>query len=862
MTRLIVAIVNFCHRRAAPVLVFYALLIALGLNFTAHHLTIDTDTDHLFAASLPWRQQQMRLDRAFPQFDNLIVAVIRAPTPEAETSTARALAREVARDRTHFIDVSRPSSGAFYRQNGLLLLPQAKLADLLNTIVIAEPFLGQLSADPSAAGLFKALGLIAQGVSSGQAHLGPYEGSITSFASALQRSLAASPNDPPPPLSWQTLIAPHLSDAQGGVQFVLIHPVLDHHTLEPGGAATAALRRMIATLPLVRAGQATVHYTGQIPLSDEQFASLRQGVFIGLAVSLALIALWLTLAVRSWRMIVPILVTLVAGLALTISFAAVAIGRLNLISVAFAILFVGLAVDFAIQFCVRLRDARQRITDPGRSMNEAAREAGGQIALAAIATACGFLAFVPTSFIGVAELGGIAGVGMLIAFICTISLLPALLSLTRPRAEAEPIGFAAGARADRFLIRHRRMILSGFAVLALGGAVSAARLQFDANPLDTQNPNSEAMRTLRSLTGNIVTNPFYIETLAPSLADARRLTAKLSALPDVAAVISGADFIPTHQSAKRAMISQTQAILAPALATGTPPAVTPARIRAAAAAARQAIAQAAPKLPAGSPMRSIGAALARFPTLPDAQIITVNHVLTGNLPGELDRLNQALNPARITAANLPASIKRDWFLPNGRVRLQIIPTAAAGASPGIGRFVRAVQRIVPNAGGPAVISVATAETILGAFREAALLASVSIALILIVVLRSARDAALVIVTLALSALLTALFARLDGLALNYANIIALPLLLGVGVSFNVYFVMNWRAGMHSMLGSATARAVLFSALTTGTAFGSLAASADRGTASMGTVLLLSLLAVLIATFVFLPALLATLTRKS
>ncbi len=866
MTRLIVAIVNFSHRRAVPILALYAFLVALGLNFAVHHLTIDTDTDHLFAASLPWRQQQMRLDRAFPQFNNLIVAVIRAPTPEAETSTARELANAVARDKTHFVDVSRPSSGAFYRQNGLLLLPQAKLAELLNTIVIAEPFLGQLSADPSAAGLFKALGLIAQGVSSGQANLGPYNGPIAGIDGALQSGMAAPAGHAPLPLSWQMLIAPTLSNAQGGVQFVLIHPVLDHQSLEPGGAATAALRQMIAKLPLVQAGQASVHYTGQIPLSDEQFASLRQGVFIGLAISLALIALWLMLAVRSWRMIVPILITLVAGLALTIAFAALAIGRLNLISVAFAILFVGLAVDFAIQFCVRLRDARQRISDPGLSMNAAAREAGGQIALAAIATASGFLAFVPTSFIGGAELGGIAGVGMLIAFVCTISLLPALLALTSPRAEAEPIGFAVGARADQFLIRHHRVILAGFAVLALGGAVSAAFLQFDANPLDTQNPNSEAMRTLKSLTGNIVTNPFYVEAIAPSLADARSLTTRLSALPDVAAVISGADFIPEHQSAKLAMISQTQSILAPALtpalATGTPPAVTPARIRTAAADARNAIKIAAPKLPSGSPMLRIGSALERLPTLSDEQVMTLNGVLTGNLPGELDRLGQAMNPTPINATNLPASIKRDWFLPDGSVRLQIIPTASAGASPGIGKFVRSVQHIVPNVGGPAVISVATAGTILGAFREAALLASISIAIILIVVLRSVRDASLVIITLALSALLTALFAQLDGLALNYANIIALPLLLGVGVSFNVYFVMNWRAGLRSMLGSATARAVLFSALTTGTAFGSLAASADRGTASMGTVLLLSLLAVLIATFVFLPALLAALRRNN
>ncbi len=136
-----------------------------------------------------------------------------------------------------------------------------------------------------------------------------------------------------------------------------------------------------------------------------------------------------------------------------------------------------------------------------------------------------------------------------------------------------------------------------------------------------------------------------------------------------------------------------------------------------------------------------------------------------------------------------------------------------------------------------------------------MLATVAIAVILLVVFRNLRDSLLVLATLALSALLTALFAKLDGLAINYANIIALPLLLGVGVSFNVYFVMNFRAGMPRFLSSATAHAVLFSALTTGTAFGTLAASHDRGTSSMGVLLLLSLLAVLISTFLFLPALL-------
>ena len=853
----LIQLVDRSRRSALLTLLIFIAITTAGLVYGTKHLSIDTDTDHLFAASLPWRRQEIKFSREFPQFDNLIVVVVRATTPEQADLTATALAARVARDKKNFVSVSRPGTGNFYNQNGFLLLPSRQLATLLNSIVTAQPFLGQLAADPSAAGLFNALGLIARGAEAGQASLAPYTKQLSALEVALQADAAGHPKD----LSWQSLISPGLSSTQSNDQFVLVHPVLNHNSLEPGGTATAALRRIAATLPAVRTGQATVDYTGQIPLSDEQFASLKQGMVAGLVISIALITLWLTFAVRSWRMIVPILLTLLAGLALTISFAGIAIGTLNLISVAFAILFVGLAVDFAIQFCVRLRDVRRRVGDPAVALRGAAAEAGGQIALASIATACGFLAFVPTAFIGVAELGLIAGVGMIIAFFCTVTLLPALLWLTQPRGEERRIGFAFGDYADDVVVRRRRPILLMFGILALAGAASVATLGFDANPLDTQNPNGEAMRTLKSLLGDAVTNPFYIDILAPSLTQAVALTAQLDKLPEVAQVVSGATFIPPNQTQKLALIQQTRQILLPTLGTDAPPSVTPARIRQAAASAAAAIGKIAPKLRPGSPLIGIGEALQSLKAATDQRLMATNAALTKFLPGELQRLSLALSAAPIAFASLPQDLKASWFLPDGEVRIQVIPTAAAQTSAGLFKFVRVVSRIAPGAGGPAVTTVATAETILTAFREAAGLAAVAIALILVIVLRSARDAALVVVTLTLSALLTALFAKLAGISVDYANIIALPLLLGVGVSFNVYFVMNWRAGMKHLLGSATARAVLFSALTTGTAFGSLAASHDRGTASMGEVLLLSLVAVLISTFIFLPALLHSLMRR-
>ncbi|WP_298216022.1 MMPL family transporter [Acidocella sp.] len=852
--RFIIGTVNAARRHAVGFVLAFIVVAAAGLAYTARHLSIDTDTDHLFADTLPWRQAQIAESRNFPQFNNLIVAVVRAPTPEEAAETAAALNAALNADSAHFYSSSYPAGNPFYQDEGLLLLPPADLASLLNQIVAAQPFLGQLAAQPSAVGLFTGLSMIAKGVQAGT-DISAYNGALAGVRQNLQDAAAGHPA----PLSWQSLIMGNMGE--GGTEFVLAHPKLRQGTLQPGGAATAALMRIAATLPDVKAGRAKVDYTGQIPLSDEQFASLTDGLVLGTIISIAFIALWLYLALRSWRLILPILLTLVMGLALTMTYAALAVKVINLISVAFAILFIGLAVDFAIQYCVRLRAVRLQMPDLGDALEETAREAGGQIALAATATACGFLAFVPTAFIGVAELGEIAGVGMFIAFFCTITFLPALLRLFKPRPESASVSLPGGAAADRFLHRHRRAVLSLFALLALAGLACTITLNFDANPLDTKDPKTESMRTLRSLLNDPRNNPFYAEALAPNLEAARETAHKLGALPQVAQAISGATFVPEDQDQKLAMLAQAQTILAPTLlAAANPPQtpVTAAEIRDAMAKTIADIQDAAGKLPKDSELLKIAGVLRDLQSEDDAHVMAMNGAITRFLPMELERLAHSLQAQPITEASLPPSVKADWFLPDGRVRVQAFPTAAAQTTKGMREFADAVRKVVPDAGGPAISTIATAGTILTSFREAASLAFVAIAVILLLVFRNVRDSLLVLATLTLSALLTAVFTKLAGIAINYANIIALPLLLGVGVSFNVYFVMNFRAGVRVFLASPTARAVLFSALTTATAFGTLAASADRGTASMGDLLFLSLGAVLISTFVFLPALLHSL----
>ncbi|MCQ9156204.1 MMPL family transporter [Acidomonas methanolica] len=855
LSSLISKIVMLCARKAWVVLALFTLFGAGAIFASATLLGVTTDTDKMFSSSLPWKKRNDELSKLFPQTDGTLVAVIRSDIPEQGRATARALAAALSRDHAHFTSVRLPDDNAFLTNHALLYLDKPKLETLLNSIIAAQPFLGTLAADPSARGLFSALGLIGEGIQTGNGMPDSFRPELEGFAKALHEAASGHPKD----LSWQNLLAGQLSSLGTGYVFVIAKPILNYNMLQPGGAAAAAMHAVISQLPFVKSGNAVVMITGEVQLNDEEFATVANGMALGLITSLVLVALWLALAVHSPRVIFPILVTLVTGLLLTTGFAAVMVRTLNLISIAFAILFIGIAVDFAIQFCVRLRG--QRLPD-GRPMpldDALARtgyETGHQILIAALATATGFLAFVPTNFVGVAQLGLIAGVGMLIAFLSTITLLPALLHLCRADLGKRAPGFARAAGLDHFLREHRRPVLAVFVILGLAGAGLVPTLGFDADPLHTKNPNSEGMRALALLEKDPRSSPYTADLLVPNLDVARTEAAKLASLPSVQMVLWLGSFVPDDQKDKLAMVADAASLLLPTLIVPQPAA--PPDADALREAAKQAAAKLTPalaKLPPNDPLREITASLVMLSTAPDAAVLAANAALTRFLPEQLAELQRILRPTPVTLHSIPPEIAEQYALPDGRAKLSIYPKGHLSDNKVLGRFLREVQSVDPNAGGPALEIFESARTLVHAFTTAAVSALAMIAIILFAALRRLLDMALVMAPLVLSALLTVIMIVTIPETLNYANIIALPLLLGVGVSFNIYFVMNWRAGVRGPLTSPTARAVLFSALTTGTAFGSLAASHHPGTASMGRLLLISLGCTLIATLIFIPALL-------
>ena len=843
-----------CHRFAT--IAVGLVLGALSVVAAGQRLGVTTDTSLLFSNSLAWKQDSDALARAFPQNDGLLVAVIDGQIPEEAEATAAALAEKLRGQPKLFTEVTQPDASAYLQANAFLLIGTKDLQDLLDRTVDAQPFLGQLVADPSLRGLFAALSLVAEGASRGldAASLGP---ALAQF----HTSLSQATDGHAAPLSWENLLAGPLAKQAGRFRFVTVKPVLDYGALQPGGAASAAMRAAAAGLPYVAAHQARVRLTGSVALDDEEFSSVAQGAAIGLGGSFLLVVVWLFAAVRSWRLTVPIALTLVLGLLLTTGFAALAVGTLNLISVAFAILFVGIAVDFAIQFTVRVRERRHVHPEVIDALQETGRGSGSQILVASLATASGFLAFTPTKFTGVAQLGIIAGGGMLIAFITTLTFLPALLVLFRPRREKREVGVMMLRRLEPLVRPLHWPILILFTVLALVGAGLTPSIPFDGDPLHTKNQHTEAVTTLDDLMDDPVTNPYTIEALLPSLEAARTVTPKLAKLATVQDVLSLNSFVPEDQAAKLAVIADAAGVLGPTL---TPPAHVTAPD---AGALRQAAVALATKLDAvvgrlapTDPLRAIAGDLGRLAHADDATLLAAQDALLRFLPMQLARLRTALAAKPVTIDQVPAELRRSWVLPDGRARVQVLPKAGVNDTHAIRRFVDQVRPVMPEATGSAVWIVRSAQTIIHAFSIAAVSALLAIALILAIALQRPLDVALVMAPLTVSALLTVVVLRMAGISLNFANIIALPLLLGVGVSFNIYFVMNWRSGITRFLGSATARAVIFSALTTGTAFGSLALSAHPGTASMGVLLVISLVCTVATTLLFVPALLAVIPR--
>jgi len=848
----VVAIVRACTRFASLVVVL-GLLLAVGAGYyTSRHFAINTDINSLIAQNLDWRQRDQQFDRAFDR-DATILAVVEAKTPEMATAASDALYARLKDDKANFQSMQQLGTGEFFEKNGLLFLPTEEVAKITGQFESAAPLIEIMAGDPSIRGLTGALETGLAGVKRGQVKLDntarPFNQITQTVETVLNKENAS--------FSWRELVSDEPLKDSDKRAFIEFKPILDYNALEPGKGATDAIRKAAVDLDFATKYQARVRLTGPVPIANEEYATVQEGAVVNGVGTVLVVLFILWLALHSAKIIFAVFVNLFVGLAITTAAGLMMVGSLNLLSIAFAVLFVGLGVDFGIQYSVRYRSERYKVDDLRKALILAARRSAIPLSLAAMATAAGFLCFIPTDYKGIAELGQIAGVGMLVAFISSITVLPALLKLLNPPGEKEPVGYAFLAPLDHFLEKHRVLVVGGTLFLAVAGLPLLYFMKFDFNPMNLRNPNAESIATFLDLRKDPNTGANAINVMTTSEEQAKQVEAKLEKVPEVLRVMSLDSFVPEDQQPKLKLIAQGAKILNPAL---NPDQIDAApsdqenveSLKSSVDNLRRTAGDA--KGPGAVASRRLADALEKLANADEATRNKAQDVFVTPMKIVFDQLRNAMQAEPVTLKSLPADLVNAWKSKDGIIRVEAQPKGDPNDNDTLRKFAAAVLAAEPTAIGGPVSILKSGDTVVRAFIHAGIYALLVIGLLLWITLRRIVDVLMTLVPLLVAGAVTLEICVLIGLPLNFANIVAFPLLLGVGVAFKIYYVVAWRSGRTNLLQTSLTRAIFFSALTTATAFGSLWLSSHPGTSSMGKLLALSLVTTLAAVLLFQPAL--------
>jgi len=849
----IVTIVDFCTRYAAQIIGIAALLGLAAAVYAAGHFAIDADVNKLISKDLPWRQREVAFEKSFPPKEETILAVIDAPTSELATHATAALIQKLSDQKDHFHSILEAGGGPFFQKNGLLFLPTQEVVGLTKKLGEAKPLIQTLAQDSNLRGLTTALNYGLIGARMNHYTLDDLSGTLNMVSDTLDEAIAGQRAS----FSWRAMLNGRPPTPDERRRFLQIRPVLDYAALMPGKVATDAIRQAAADLDIGAKYGAKVRLTGPVAIADEEYATLEEGAYVNTTVTVVVVLTILWLALRSFGIILAVAISLTVGLSITAAIGLALVGALNLISVAFAVLFIGLGVDFGIQFSVRYRAERHEVDNLHEALVNTARHVGAPLTLAAAATAAGFLSFLPTDYKGLSELGLLAGLGMIVAFLTSITLIPALLTVLRPPGEPKEMGFKSLAPVDRFMERYRIPVIIGTGLAVAAGLPLLYWLQFDFNPLNLRSTNVESVATFLELRSDPAIGASSIFVLAPNQEAAKADVEKLSKLPEVSSVKFIENFIPDDQPPKLAAIRQLASVLDPVLRPDPnkkPPtdADNVAALKAAVDALKQAAGTQTGRGAAAA--KRLAEDLTKLAQGDEAIRARAQAAMVSPLNTSLDELRNYLQAQPVTLETLPPEIAREWVMQDGRYKVEILPKGDPTDNETLRQFARAVQAVEPNATGGPIAILESGRTVIRAFYEAGFWALGSIIVLLWIVLRRFGDVLLTIIPLLMAGVVTMELMVLLGMKLNFANIIALPLLLGVGVAFKIYYIMAWRAGQTGLLQSSLTRAVMFSALTTATAFGSLWLSSHPGTSSMGKLMALALVTTMAAAVLFQPVL--------
>ena len=847
-----------------PWLLIVTFLVASGLigKYTMDNLTVNTDTADMISIQLPFQQNRIKLEKSFPQDIGTVLLLVEGSSPEQTSTVVNRIARELREKKDAVKSVYIPDEGEFFDRNGLLYLSTNELEKISKQLVNAQPFIGKLSKDNSLHGLAGILGQAIKAIGDDDLEL-----DMNPVFRKVSQSLDAVREGKPFQLSWQQLMLDKQSGFGVTKRLIILTPVLDYSKLLPAEKSIVTIKKSIAEATAGEFSNVRVSMTGEVVLEYEEMDSITQSTAIAGIASFILVCATLWVAYRSFKLMFATFVSLSIGLVLSMGFATVSIGHLNLISIAFAVLFIGMGDAYSSHFCLRYRELIMRGESQRDALRDTLTSTGSSLILCTFTAAIGLYAFIPTHYEGVSELGVIAGTSMFIALFTTFTVLPALMKIMPIRISRKQV---QASEKTSFLLsnwplRYARHIRWSTFVLTLVALALLTQVTADFNPINLRDQSTESVKTFKYLLQDKDTSPMTLSSLATSENDVLDKKSRFEKLATVDKVVTLFDMVPEEQEAKLAIIEELGLLMGTHLENYPAPApVGSAKIGSLEELQASILVQIAKGEGSNADLLELSESLGNFldyydslpPELRQPLLDKLQQTLLGGLPATMEKLKLGLDAEPVTLESLPTSLKERWLSQTGLYRVQVYPKKDLNDLKNLREFIQEAQKVDSDVTDLPVTYLESMNVVIESFVQAFSIALVAISFLLLAILRNVKDTMLVLMPLLLASLFTAASTVVFKVPFNFANIIALPLLFGLGVDSGIHMVHRLHyldSSAENLLGTSESQGVFYGALTTIFSFSSLAFTSHEGTASMGILLSIGLFMTLICALVVLPA---------
>ena len=876
--RMLVGWTRICLRQPFAVVAIAVLSAVASGVWTSHHLGYKVSRSDLVDPESEYNKLWIDYIHEFGEDDDAVV-VVEGDSRERVITVLEEISREVAREESLFRSVLHEVDLSKIRAKGLHYLSPADLATIDRFIERTQPVLdggwAQLRVGTMVGGL---AGQMVSGAVPADTREEPPTAALERYVESLVAGLDAPltadlrPGDyvspwPGMPESLSTLrdlSSEHLLAKDGRLGFVLLRLTKEKGGFAGASAATDELRRIIARVADGHPG-VSVGLTGIPVMEDDEMRASQTSMVWASGLSMVAVVLVIIAGFGGVRHAVMANAVLAIGMAWAFAWATASVGHLNILSVTFTVTMIGVGIDYGTYYVGRYLEQRRQGMDCDEALLETSGRVGPGILTGAITTAVAFFAAAMTSFVGVAELGMIAGGGIMLCCAAELLVLPAVLAIVDRsflgRSIPQPVPVHAWLAP---VFRHPRIVLLGSVACTMAMAGGLHELRYDHNLLNMQPEGLESIEVEKKLLAECDQSVWYALSIADSREQLLERKEKLVALPGVERVDEIASLLPVDEELKRPLIERIRGRLA--TLPERSPEIPVDRLDALGETLAWAQTEAS-KRPGGLRTawhleRARDNLRRKAPEECYRAIATFQQRAAGDLLSRLHALAGVSDSEPPALTDLPPSLVDRFVGSSGKHLLKIYGRGDIWNFESLEKFVRDVRSVDPRVTGNPVQAYEGSREMKRSYEQAGLSALVVILVVLWLDFRSVKHSLLAALPLALGMLQTFGLMGLVGIDLNAANLIGIPLILGIAVDYGVHIVHDAleRPGPYRISAS-TANSVLVDALTTILGFGALMVASHRGLESLGRVLTLGVTTCTVTSLVFLPALLNLVTRN-